>query len=427
MPPIVASAPGSTQNAVPVLASALFNCRCVTPASTVASRSSALTRSTRFMRDRSRDTPPCTGLTCPSSELPAPKGTTGAPWRAATRTTALTSSVRERKHHGVGLARRVPRLAVSVMLELRLVGAAAVAEGVREVAHERRAALRGENRGHRPDIMRVASMPSPFTAKTLSFLRALKRNNDREWFRARKDDYERHVRGPMLALIARLAGDLKQFAPEAGGRPEAVALPDLSRHTLQRRQDAAQDQRRGRRSRPAASPATRAPGSTWRSRQAGCGWAAGCTCRRRSRSTRSVNGLPGRTRSCTASSPRASSAAVLGELQGDQLTRVPRGYLKDHPAAEYLRYKQFLGFREFEPALCHERPLLPGARAHVQGAHAAGAIPQHGNPRRCRSGSGPAGHECPLIPRPSITRASRAGASGWAPRRRSTPGSPRRG
>src|SRR6188768_984792 len=59
-----------------------------------------------------------------------------------------------------------------------------------------------------------------FTPKSLSFLRSLKRNNDREWFRARKDDYERHVRGPMLALIARLAGDLKQFAPEVLADPK---------------------------------------------------------------------------------------------------------------------------------------------------------------------------------------------------------------
>jgi hypothetical protein len=31
------------------------------------------------------------------------------------------------------------------------------------------------------------------------------------------------------------------------------------------------------------------------------------------------------------------------------MTRVPRGYAKDHPAAHYLQFKQFLGFRE-EPA-----------------------------------------------------------------------------
>ena len=39
----------------------------------------------------------------------------------------------------------------------------------------------------------------------------------------------------------------------------------------------------------------------------------------------------------------------LGGLQGDTMTRVPRGFAKDHPAAAYLMHRQFLGFRE-EPA-----------------------------------------------------------------------------
>ena len=38
---------------------------------------------------------------------------------------------------------------------------------------------------------------------------------------------------------------------------------------------------------------------------------------------------------------------AVGELSGEQLTRVPRGYLKDHPAAEYLRHRQFIGGREY--------------------------------------------------------------------------------
>ena len=57
-------------------------------------------------------------------------------------------------------------------------------------------------------------MRSPFTRKTIAFLRALTRNNDREWFRLRKPQYEEHVRGPMVALLAQLAIDLPRFAPE---------------------------------------------------------------------------------------------------------------------------------------------------------------------------------------------------------------------
>jgi len=38
---------------------------------------------------------------------------------------------------------------------------------------------------------------------------------------------------------------------------------------------------------------------------------------------------------------------AVGALGGEQLTRVPRGYLKEHPAADYLRHKQFIGGREY--------------------------------------------------------------------------------
>ena len=37
----------------------------------------------------------------------------------------------------------------------------------------------------------IRNVTSPFTTKTLSFLRALKRNNRREWFQPRKDEYRR--------------------------------------------------------------------------------------------------------------------------------------------------------------------------------------------------------------------------------------------
>lgn len=36
----------------------------------------------------------------------------------------------------------------------------------------------------------------------------------------------------------------------------------------------------------------------------------------------------------------------LGGLKGDKISRVPRGFAKDHKAAAYLQQKQFLGSRE---------------------------------------------------------------------------------
>jgi uncharacterized protein (TIGR02453 family) len=39
------------------------------------------------------------------------------------------------------------------------------------------------------------------------------------------------------------------------------------------------------------------------------------------------------------------------ELSGDRLTRVPRGFPKDHEAAEYLKYRYLIAGAEFPPAL----------------------------------------------------------------------------
>ena len=74
-------------------------------------------------------------------------------------------------------------------------------------------------------------MPSAaprFTADTLKFLRALKRNNRREWFNAHRDDYEVHVRQPMTVIVERLAHDFRGFAPEL------VASPKVSIYRIYR-------------------------------------------------------------------------------------------------------------------------------------------------------------------------------------------------
>jgi uncharacterized protein (TIGR02453 family) len=41
---------------------------------------------------------------------------------------------------------------------------------------------------------------------------------------------------------------------------------------------------------------------------------------------------------------------TVGRLDGEQLQRVPRGFAKDHQAAAYLKYRQFLAGREFPAA-----------------------------------------------------------------------------
>lgn len=53
-----------------------------------------------------------------------------------------------------------------------------------------------------------------FTEETMKFLRGLKKHNDREWFEARRDVYERAVKVPMLALVEAINAKIVGFAPE---------------------------------------------------------------------------------------------------------------------------------------------------------------------------------------------------------------------
>ena len=61
-----------------------------------------------------------------------------------------------------------------------------------------------------------------FTPATFRFLRALKRNNRRDWFHAHKEQYEEHVRGPCLRLITDMAGPLRSISPQLVANPRPV-------------------------------------------------------------------------------------------------------------------------------------------------------------------------------------------------------------
>ena len=201
-------------------------------------------------------------------------------------------------------------------------------------------------------------MASPFTTKTLAFLRALKRNNDREWFRARKGEYERHVRGPMVELIGRLAVDLRPFAPEM------VVDPKRSLYRIYRDTRFSEDKTPLKTNAAAVFPPRGFP------RHEGAGfyveiapgwvWMGGGLYMPPPRSLYAIRERIAQSHPKLHRVVRAREfRTVLGELQGEQLTRVPRGYLRDHPAGEYLRYKQFLGFREFEPGFATSDRFYP--------------------------------------------------------------------
>ncbi|MEW6323722.1 MAG: DUF2461 domain-containing protein, partial [Acidobacteriota bacterium] len=188
---------------------------------------------------------------------------------------------------------------------------------------------------------------SGFTPKTLAFLRALKKNNTREWFHAHREEYEAHVRAPMLAIVERLANDFPSFAPEMLADPK-VSLFRPWRDTrfsedkspLKTNVAAVFPNRTLGRMNGAGLYFEVAPGWVW----IGGGMYAPDT--KQLAAVREHIAANYRELETIVRSP---GFRKLGGLKGETLTRVPRGFPMDHPAAAYLRHKQFLGFREEAP------------------------------------------------------------------------------
>jgi uncharacterized protein (TIGR02453 family) len=186
-----------------------------------------------------------------------------------------------------------------------------------------------------------------FSADTISFLARLKRNNRREWFNARRDEYESVVRQPMIAVVERLADDMRAIAPEL------LVSPKQSIYRIYRDTRFSEDKKPYK---------THVAASFWHrdlAKGAGAGlyfhvspegvWAGGGMYAPETPQLQAVREQIAanlrRFRSIVEAP--AFKRGLDGGLEGERLQRVPRGFPKDHEAAEYLKYRQFLAGREF--------------------------------------------------------------------------------
>ncbi len=183
-----------------------------------------------------------------------------------------------------------------------------------------------------------------FSPKSLAFLRALKRNNDREWFRARKDQYDEVLKGPMLEVIARLAEDFQSFAPDLQASPASI-------FRIYRDTRFSADKTPLKTQISAAFPSRRLP------RHQGAGlyfevtpkwvWAGGGLYSPDTSELQAVREhIAANVRKFRAIVEAPSFTRAVGALDGERLQRIPRGFAPDHPAARYLKFRQFIGGRE---------------------------------------------------------------------------------
>jgi uncharacterized protein (TIGR02453 family) len=196
----------------------------------------------------------------------------------------------------------------------------------------------------------MAAAAPRFTPATLKFLRALKRNNRRDWFNGHRDDYDAHVREPMAAIVERLGLDFRGFAPEL------VASPRVSMYRIYR------DTRFSPNKAPYKTHVAAVFPTRGLAKHEGAGlyfhvspdevWIGGGMYAPQTPQLQAVRehiAANSRRLRAIVESPRFRRQ--IGQLEGDRLQRVPRGFPQDHEAAEFLKFRQFLAGCEFPPAL----------------------------------------------------------------------------
>lgn len=179
-----------------------------------------------------------------------------------------------------------------------------------------------------------------FSPEAITFLRNLQRNNRREWFQPRKERYEELIKAPMMELIGCLNDELARVAPNYA-TPPRKAMYRIYRDT--------------RFSKDKTPYKTHISGIfprvTALKREGAVFYFhftakellvfAGVYSPERDELIAYRGLLQERYEELESILSNKTLRRTVGALQGEQLTRMPKGYSEDHPAESLLRRKQW--------------------------------------------------------------------------------------
>lgn len=193
---------------------------------------------------------------------------------------------------------------------------------------------------------------------TQAFLRDLEKNNNREWFEANKARYLKEVKAPVEAFAAALSAGLARIAPAYAADPSR-AVYRIYRDT---------------RFSPDKTPYKTHAGALFFHSAVGKSEASGLYVEIAPRHVGIAGGVympgPERLRLIRVHLMehherfeklirQRSLAALMGELEGESLSRPPKGFPADHPAIEWIKRKQWYYWRELDPKLATSPQLVP--------------------------------------------------------------------
>ncbi len=196
-----------------------------------------------------------------------------------------------------------------------------------------------------------------FPPEGIAFFRGLKRNNRREWFQARKEIFDQQIKVPMVELVTAVNAAMMDFAPGNATDPQK-AIYRIYRDTRFSKDKtpykthiAANFPRRGLEKHAcggfyfSVSPEEiEVAGGVYMPGPEQLVALRNHFAAHHEEFRQILRAKPFRT--------------LMGELWGEQLSRVPKGFPADHPAADLLRYKQWIVYVTLEPDMATTPKLL---------------------------------------------------------------------
>jgi uncharacterized protein (TIGR02453 family) len=183
-------------------------------------------------------------------------------------------------------------------------------------------------------------MATYFSGEAMKFLRGLKRNNDRVWFDARKAVYEKELKAPMLALIGEVNEAMAEFAPMHVRPPQKIMMRIY------------RDIRFSKNKQPYKTHVSAWWVQEGLEKTSGAGFyfhvspeevvvAAGMYMPEREQLLAVRRYLAEHHAEFLALMKGRKLRSLMKEIDGEALTRAPKGFLEDHPAIDLLKNKQW--------------------------------------------------------------------------------------
>lgn len=206
-----------------------------------------------------------------------------------------------------------------------------------------------------------------FSSEAISFLKGLERHNKREWFQPRKQVYEEHVRMPLECLVHAINSELAEFAPRYV-TPVKRAVFRIYRDT-----------RFSKDKRPYKTHVAATFYLQNLAKAAGpCFYFhftskellifAGVYLPERNELMAIRNLLAERYEAFRQILRGRALRSAMGELKGEQLSRVPKGFDKDHPAEDLIRRHQWFLETTLDSSLITSSRMLPALVSRFRAA-----------------------------------------------------------